>query len=159
MSTGLELSTGRSCGEIGPNFVCDPPVESWALFLDAACPMLLLGTQATTDAVIAAVMPFLRLPRWRVRGDGELILPSSGGVVILDRVDLLGASQQVALRGWLSARPVSTQVIATTPIFLYGRVQQGLFLEDLYYRLNVIHIQITSQLALSRQLSPADDET
>jgi sigma-54 interacting transcriptional regulator len=152
MSIGHESSATPSCDEIGPDFVCDPPVEGWARFLDKAYPVLLSGTQDTTDAVIAAITPFLRSPRRRVRCNGLLTLPFEDGSVILDQVDLLRPSQQVALLGWLSARATPTQVVATTPIFLYGLVQEGLFLDDLFYRLNVIHIHVTT--SIRGQLSP-----
>jgi sigma-54 interacting transcriptional regulator len=152
MSNGHEPSTTSSCDGIGPKFVCDPPVDNWAPFLERAYPVLLWGTQDATDAVIAGITPTLRVPRRRIRCYGELVLPVDDGAVILDQVDLLAPSQQVALLGWLSARTMPTQVIATTPIFLYGRVRDGLFLDDLYYRLNVIFIRVTTDT--SGQQSP-----
>jgi transcriptional regulator with GAF, ATPase, and Fis domain len=78
---------------------------------------------------------------------------ADGGTLFLDEVAEMSPSMQVKLLRVIqegtfsrvgSATPmqVDIRVIAATNKDLYQQVQQGSFREDLYYRLNVVHIHI-----------------
>jgi Nif-specific regulatory protein len=80
---------------------------------------------------------------------------ADGGTLFLDEVAEMSPSMQVKLLRVIqegtfsrvgSATPmqVDIRVIAATNKDLYQQVQQGSFREDLYYRLNVVHIHIPS---------------
>src|SRR6185295_7122152 len=68
---------------------------------------------------------------------GEMTLRMQG---MLLRFLETGELQKVGADG--SGRPVNVRVIAATNRNLRDMITQGLFREDLYYRLNVIHIVV-----------------
>jgi DNA-binding NtrC family response regulator len=83
---------------------------------------------------------------------GKLEL-ANGGTVLLDDVDKLEPEVQVDLLGFLrngtfwrvgGVEPVSVdvRVIAATTVDLTAAIAAGRFRQDLYYRLNVIHVSV-----------------
>ena len=88
-------------------------------------------------------------------GKDGLLKIASGGTVFLDEIgDLPFSMQSKLLRalqerevypvGGTRAYPVDIRIIAATNQHLTTMVQDGTFREDLYYRLNVMHIEIPS---------------
>jgi DNA-binding NtrC family response regulator len=82
-----------------------------------------------------------------------LIEASNGGSLFLDEIGDLPLSQQANLLRFLQEKtivrvggyeqiPVDIRVIAATNIDLKQAVQEGRFREDLFYRLNVLHIEL-----------------
>ena len=78
---------------------------------------------------------------------------ADGGTLFLDEIGEIDAGTQVRLLRVLSERtiervgsnasiPVNVRVIAATNKSLKKLVQEGKFREDLYFRLNVVHIQM-----------------
>src|SRR5438034_326573 len=78
---------------------------------------------------------------------------AQGGTLFLDEVDhlapelqskLLRALEQKSVRrlGATAARTVDVRIVAATNTDLAAAVQQGLFREDLYYRLNVVTLEL-----------------
>lgn len=78
---------------------------------------------------------------------------ADGGTIFLDEIGEIDAGTQVKLLRVLSERtiervgsntpvPVNVRVIAATNKSLKKLVQEGQFREDLYFRLNVVHIQM-----------------
>lgn len=78
---------------------------------------------------------------------------ASGGTLLLDEIDVMPLSAQAKLLGVLEERTfyrvggvrkidVSTRIISATNIDLEKAVNQELFRKDLYYRLNVVRIDI-----------------
>jgi hypothetical protein len=85
--------------------------------------------------VCVAPFQFCRLP-------GELGLPFCGcGTLVLHDVADLSIRQQIALSDWLDRRRDSVQVVSITNASIVHRMEDGLFLEGLYYRLNVVNIE------------------
>ncbi len=88
-----------------------------------------------------------------VRARQGRFLEAHGGTLFLDEVGDMPLPQQVALLSVIASREVTpvgggqpikvdVRVIAATNRDLARRVQEGAFREDLYYRLNVIPIEI-----------------
>ena len=127
----------------GPGFRAHPPVDDWPLLLHTRPNMLIIGPGAATDAFIRAVAPHLRLPvRSFVCGALPPHLPTDGTLVLRD-VDTLDGDQQQRLVRWLDEpRNDQPQVISITATPLYLLVQAGMFLDKLYYRLNVVHFEV-----------------
>lgn len=82
-----------------------------------------------------------------------LIETSNGGSLFLDEIGDLPMSQQANLLRFLQEKtivrvggneqiPVDIRVIAATNIDLKQAVQEGRFREDLFYRLNVLHLEL-----------------
>jgi hypothetical protein len=108
--------------------------------------MLIIGPGTAVDAFIGAVTPHLQAP---VRSLVCPALPShlpGDGTVILRGVDALDPDQQLRLARLLDEPQGShTQVISITATPLYLLVQAGMFLDRLYYRLNVVHFEVISE--------------
>jgi DNA-binding NtrC family response regulator len=66
------------------------------------------------------------------------------GTLILDDVNTLTMQEQTQLFDWLNAASPRPRLISTSPHPLFPRVERGLFKEALYYRLNVIRMEIDS---------------
>jgi hypothetical protein len=75
----------------------------------------------------------LRLPRPKV------------GTLVLKDVAALGRDQQLALYDWLSAEPGEIQVVSVASAPLTPLIEDGAFFEALYYRLNVIRLDLTAE--------------
>jgi len=89
-------------------------------------------------ALCAAPIHACRLP-------GSLVLPrEKTGTLMLDDVAMLAIDQQIALYDWLGRSGSSIQVVSVTSTPLSVRVQNGEFLEALYYRLNVVNLNLRS---------------
>ena len=84
---------------------------------------------------------------------------ADGGTIFLDEIGEIDAGTQVRLLRVLSERtiervgsntpiPVNVRIIAATNKSLKKLVQEGKFREDLYFRLNVVHIQMPPLLSL-----------
>ncbi len=75
---------------------------------------------------------------------GTLFLDEVADLPLLMQVKLLRAIQEKKVRkiGATSEEPVDVRIISATHYDLAGRVRQDLFRQDLYFRLNVIPIQM-----------------
>ncbi|MGD8413590.1 MAG: sigma-54 dependent transcriptional regulator [Candidatus Latescibacterota bacterium] len=78
---------------------------------------------------------------------------ADGGTILLDEISELAGDHQVKLLrvlqerviepvGSEATRRIDVRVIGATNVDLHRRVRQGMFREDLYYRLNVIPIDV-----------------
>lgn len=93
------------------------------------------------EAVARRLMRSSPHPVQAVRLPGTLVLPEDqGGTLLLWDVSRLTLEQQIQLNDWMGVRRSRTQVIsvATTP--LLSLVEDGRFLEGLYYRMNVVSL-------------------
>jgi hypothetical protein len=125
-------------------FVCDPTVDDWPALIRTRPNLLLTGPREATNAFLLAFTPFLQLPVRRVPCRGLRKLPQAGGTVILDDVETLDGQQQQAFLWWLDEYShTGTQVISIAPTVLYNHVQAGTFLDALYYRLNVMYLEVS----------------
>jgi transcriptional regulator of aromatic amino acid metabolism len=75
-----------------------------------------------------------------------VILPSfeSVGTVILREVAALPLAEQQVLSDWLSRANGRTQVVTASSVALFPLVESGVFQTTLYYRLNVVYIDVTA---------------
>jgi hypothetical protein len=64
------------------------------------------------------------------------------GTVVLHDVDRLSLRWQSELFGWLDTEAGRTQVVSTTSRSLLPLIAAGDFLEQLFYRLNTVHITL-----------------
>jgi transcriptional regulator of acetoin/glycerol metabolism len=80
---------------------------------------------------------------------GPLDLPSGhAGTLLLTRIEEMSAEQQVALFDWMTKVHSTTRVVSVATTRLDRLVRQGRFLEDLFYRLNVVQMDIERDVPL-----------
>jgi hypothetical protein len=84
------------------------------------------------------------LIEWR-RGERFALPPASRvRTVVLHDISNLDDHEQQSLLDWLENAQGVAQVISTSPVSLLPRVETGSFLDTLYYRLNMIVIDLVS---------------
>ena len=107
--------------------------------------LLLEGAKVSTDAVLLQLTPHLCEPIVRMSAVAAFIPPvGEVGALILSDIDRLSRDDQSALLAWLANTDSLTTIVSTTTQSLFGLVQRGLFDVGLYYRLNVMLLQVDS---------------
>jgi hypothetical protein len=105
--------------------------------------LLMRGPDAATDGAIQALGPALGTPIHRWRADMPLPVPAhSQEMLLLRNLIALDGERQTKLSRWLEATGGRVQVVSTTPVPVYPLTRRGLFLASLYYRLNVMCIDV-----------------
>ena len=116
-------------------------ITEWRILRARRPNVLLTGTPVTTEVLMATLRPYLRAPIYY--WDPGVALPAPrdvATVVVLDVANFCLEHQRVLL-SWLDrVVPGQTQVVSTTDVELFLLVEQGTFLEALYYRLNVVRL-------------------
>ena len=79
----------------------------------------------------------------RLPGALHLPWPEMAGTLLLHDVAQLTTAQQIALSDWIGQRRGGMQVVSVTQAPLPALVQDGLFLEGLFYRLNTVTVRAT----------------
>ena len=105
--------------------------------------MLLIGVNPANRYRVEASLVELGLVRTWEPGE-PLVLPpvTSSGTLILHEVGALTEDDQLRLLAWLEQIDGRTRVVSTTAESLFARVEAGLFIEALYYRLNTVSITV-----------------
>ena len=102
---------------------------------------LIIGPPAVTDAMLAALESCLRRPVLHWPGDGA---PWNGyrhpSTLVLHEVTILDIQAQASLLTWMNDAGRHVQVVSVASTRVYPSVQEGRFLEALYYRLNCVYI-------------------
>lgn len=105
---------------------------------------LIVGACATTSAVVAALRPSLAEPVFTVRV-GEPLPPSGqAGSLILLEVCEFTPGDQLRLLDWLDENAGGTRIVSTSSRPLTEMIATGEFLAMLYYRLNLVYIDMTA---------------
>ena len=115
--------------------------DDWQVLLSARPNTLLEGPHETTDAIVGEAMECLAEPyaTWCGAPPARCDRPAT---LLVRSVSALDRDQQQALLAWLDAPGNRMQVISTTTDPLYPLVSRGAFLANLYYRLNVLLLDV-----------------
>jgi hypothetical protein len=101
--------------------------------------LLVLCRDLEPGAVVAPLMAAGRRPFHVCRLPGALTLPEvRSGTLFLVNVGALMLGQQMKLYDWLEGCGSELQVVSITRQSLYPLIEEGRFMEALYYRLNVV---------------------
>jgi hypothetical protein len=121
------------------------PVLERRLLRSAHPNLLIAGERTATDATLAELGSILRAPVTNWCPGKPLVLASSAtGTLVLGDVDRLKPVEQLQLLEWLQLNDRAVQVVATTSVPLLPRVAIGAFLDALYYRLNVVYLDLVA---------------
>ena len=116
---------------------------------DAVCQgqhnLLLVGTSTATNEILVEMRPHLREPLQRYSPKAGRPVPQPvEGTLLLSGVARLDRKQQTQLLRWLEHfdQHSNVQVISMSSKPLFPLVKSGAFLVDLYYKLNVVLIDL-----------------
>ncbi|MGH9370544.1 MAG: hypothetical protein ACRD15_03320 [Vicinamibacterales bacterium] len=75
----------------------------------------------------------------------QLVLPPAerAGTMVLHEIGALDLQDQIRLLEWTGLSMGRTQVVSTTAAPLLPRVEAGAFIDTLYYRLNMVCVDVT----------------
>lgn len=143
----LDDSDHNGLGFITPFFrpprTLDIDRSDWDSIVTTRVNALLHGSPTALDAAMSKLRPHLRAPLHTRSGADEA--PLAGpltGTLVLEHVEAFSSAQQQALLRWSDATAGTVQVIATTNRPLFDLVKRRTFLEPLYYRLNIVHVDL-----------------
>ena len=125
--------------------------EVRALLRTARANLLLIGAEAAVADILDGLRSSCRQPIETCEAGSFLALspPPQTGTVILRDVGNLTQEGQRGLMEWLDGNARDRiQVIATNAAALWPQVRDGAFTEALYYRLNVIYVDLTDVLVM-----------
>ena len=105
--------------------------------------LLLMGRDVDIEAALAGLLPRMASPvaLWEARGSPDLVLPSLRTVVVRN-VGKLSTAEQQQLNEHLDSWRGSVQIVSTTSRSFLSRVERGGFSERLYYRLNIVCVDL-----------------
>lgn len=109
--------------------------------------VLLCGPAEVTRAAVRALAGALGQPAKTWSSAQPLPLPhpsTPAPSVVIEDVDRLPLDEQRRLSDWLLAAHRHTQVMSTTRRPLLPLVESGRFLAELYYRLNVVYLELAA---------------
>jgi hypothetical protein len=136
-----------------------PSTAEWSRICTGRHNVLLEGPLACTDAVLHLLKPFLGEPVTLKRSRAPLELYTSiRGALVVHDISAFSGPEQDRMLGWLDDPHSRTQVVCTTTEPLFPLVARGLFDETLYYRLNVILLQLTRSPGVTDRSLEAPDE-
>ena len=113
--------------------------------------LFVVGADDLVAQLVSSLWPYLEPPLVvRRRGEPLSRAPTSrpvGTIVVYD-VDTLTHDEQQVLNLWVGAGNGHCRVVSTASTSLLPMVEAGLFDDALYYRLNVVTIDLTSPIPL-----------
>jgi Sigma-54 interaction domain len=125
-----------------------PSTAEWSQICTGRHNVLLEGPMACTEAVLHLLKPHFGEPMTMKRSGAPLELHTlKGGTVVVHDIAAFSRPEQERILEWLDNPQTQTQVVCTTIEPLFPLVAEGLFDETLYYRLNVILLQLTRSSA------------
>ena len=111
-------------------------LDDWRFILTTRPNVLIEGPRAATEAVLRALRPHCREP---VCCWGDPLGDQHPLTLIVRDVAALTAADQQRLLQWLD-RGERSQVLSTAAQPVFSLVERGEFLEDLFYRLNLLRL-------------------
>lgn len=130
---------------LSPNF--DGVAHEELLFLGTlGANLLLIGVNCSSRDRVEAGLVHVQGPVTRWEPGEQLVLPSatSTGTLILHEVGSLPHDDQVRLLAWLEQTVGRTRVVCTASASLFARVEAGVFIHTLYYRLNTVSVNVAT---------------
>jgi transcriptional regulator of acetoin/glycerol metabolism len=120
--------------------------EEYQLARKAHVNLMLVHSEGTAHKVTELILPELinAVTTWSPGESLDLPADSTGGTIVLRDVNALPFRDQLRLLEWLDPAPQGIQVISTTQVSLHERVETGEFIDALFYRLNVVTVEVAA---------------
>jgi hypothetical protein len=108
--------------------------------------LLLVGIDGGVWSVLRTLLPNLHEPMATWSAGQRLVLPpvTRTGTLILHEVGAMSLDDQRRLLEWSERAAGLAQIICTSSTPLLPRVKAGGFIEILYYRLNTVSVDVTT---------------
>lgn len=136
-----------------------PSTAEWSRICTGRHNVLLEGPLACTQAVLHLLKPHFGEPVTMKRSGAPLELHTfKRGTLVVHDIAACSNAEQGRILGWLDDPQTRAQVVCTTIEPLFPLVARGLFDEALYYRLNVILLQLTRSLGTTDRTLGTPDE-
>lgn len=104
--------------------------------------VLLVGPEAATLEALKEIQGSLRGPVFSWPQDGApWALPHTPPTLIVQDLAVLGQEEQERLLRWIRQVGRGPQIVSRSTEPIYPLVAERRFLEDLYYRLNVVYVE------------------
>jgi len=106
--------------------------------------VLLFGARAAITLALDDLRSSFELPVVNWRAGDRVVLPRfpASGTLVLEEVDALSRVDQQRLFRWLQNAIGKVQVVSTTQLPLFQLVERGMFLDTLFYQLNVVYLEV-----------------
>ena len=113
--------------------------------------VLLVGDDANVSPALSRLRPQLRTPIWQWRPAVATDPPRiTSGAMIIWGADALSLDQQRHLLAWMTGPGAHVQIVSIAEHHLFSLVSQQAFLDDLYYRLNMVCVALDDGHATPR---------
>jgi Sigma-54 interaction domain len=107
--------------------------------------MLFIGANEAAWQVLRPQLPLAApIAVWHPGDPLDLPVPAGTKTLVLREIGRLAEADQVRLLDWLDAGATGTQVVCTTSRSLMPQLEQGTFISALYYRLNIVCVDLTA---------------
>ena len=124
----------------------DEALITWLTAHDRRPNLMIVAHGLPVDDVADRFMIVCDQPFRRSLLPGRLNLPASRrGIVLLENVTALSLPQQIVLNDWISEGRGEAQIVSIAATPLWRLVEDGDFLEGLFYRLNVVHLDASAE--------------
>jgi hypothetical protein len=136
--------TGAECAVTAASGTIDLDIDiTRRLLRQGRARALVVGTERATGSVLRSLRADFGAVVVNMRAGGPLTLPEARATVILHDVSAMNGADQDRLYQWLNLSPPGISVIGVASEPMFPLVQRGAFLTDLFYRLNLIVIDVT----------------
>jgi DNA-binding NtrC family response regulator len=104
--------------------------------------LLIVNEGSSVGSVMEQLSGVCETPLTICRFPGRFdIEPGARGTVVLGNIEHMTIGQQLQLFDWLSQKDSETQVVSITRAPMIELIEDGRFLEGLYFRLNTVVIR------------------
>lgn len=134
------LGASQEAGDTSTAYVSSLSWEELRLVHVARLNLLLIATDVDTREVLDAFRTYCHEPITTWSPGEPLVLPANAqpGTLMLEDISALTLEDQCRLHGWLGPSAGCTQVVSITSRSLLPSIRAGVFLDTLYYRLNIV---------------------
>jgi Sigma-54 interaction domain len=119
--------------------------REWVAIREAKPNVLICGEPMFVDSFLGLLAGHCASPIRRISHSGALGALSGieDGTVVLENAEQYKESEQRAVLDWLANTDAAIQLITTTGKPLFDLVEQGQFLDSLFYRINTIYLELS----------------